>query len=253
MIELIMVFKSIVGLSLSTTTNEASNQKSKTKRRPPSKIKRDKLRAKLHKKRFLDILKENNKRKNEEIEMKSSLQSCKGSEGFEKKHDKKREIWNKIKNSCKRKQDKRVSESQVMIEECSRSQDCVLNTLPVNENEINPHKVYGSIELRMKLCRLEEERNLIIALRHLVRLTHEGGKQIAFPTPEAVDRIQLRCSNLPTEPQDLMTLLTQVFERRNEKLNLHETYRDFVRSHGRVVLDHRQQWPNCHTLVRYSS
>lgn len=58
-----------------------------------------------------------------------------------------------------------------------------------NKNEINPHEIYDNIKLRIKLCRLEEERNLIIALRHLVRLTHKGGKQIAFPIPEAADRI----------------------------------------------------------------
>lgn len=102
----------------------------------------------------------------------------------------------------------------------------------------------------MQMSRLEESRTLLVALRLLVRTVHEKGDQIAFPTPEAMDGIHLRCNNLPTRPDDLLGLVLQVFARRGVAFDLNKVCRDFIRSHGRVVFDSGQQWPHCYTVVR---
>lgn len=110
--------------------------------------------------------------------------------------------------------------------------------------------MYISIENRMRLKNLKEDKNLLTALRHLVRCLHEGGRNIVFPIPEAIDRIQLRCSNLSTEPRELQRLVDLVFQRREETLDLEAAYRDFVGFYGRVVFDNTQIWPKCYTVVR---
>lgn len=117
-------------------------------------------------------------------------------------------------------------------------------------SRVNPGSTYELTENAMRLSRLEDEKNLIRSLRHLVRSLHEGGRQIAFQTPEAVDRIQLRSINLPTDPEELLGLVLQVFARRQEPFDLDGVYADFVRSCGRTVFDSRQQWPQCYTVVR---
>lgn len=48
----------------------------------------------------------------------------------------------------------------------------------------------------MKLSRLEKERNVIIAMRHLVRTTYENGENVLFPLSERVVRIQLIIQNI---------------------------------------------------------
>ena len=114
-----------------------------------------------------------------------------------------------------------------------------------------PEKIYRKIEHSMKLARLEESATLTLALRYLVRQLHPRGKQITFPIPEAVDKIQLRCSNLPTNVNDLRTLTHEVFHRRGEKLDFEELYRDFVMSHGRIASDFSKPWPQCYAHIRH--
>lgn len=116
---------------------------------------------------------------------------------------------------------------------------------------VDPRPMYELTEDRMRMSRLEEEKHLISALRHLVRTLHEGGRQIAFPVPEAVDRIRLKCTNLPTDPDKLLGLVLQVFARREEPFDLDGVYRDFVRSHGRTVYNSKEQWPQCYATIRY--
>ncbi|KAG5870368.1 hypothetical protein JTB14_016135 [Gonioctena quinquepunctata] len=102
----------------------------------------------------------------------------------------------------------------------------------------------------MKLSRLEEPKILITALRHYVRHKHTKGDKVTFPVPGAVDRIQLKCYNIPTEVDELEGLLKQVFSRRNEVLDLEELYRDFALTHGRIAFDHTKSWPLCHIHLR---
>nr|CAD7454086.1 unnamed protein product [Timema tahoe] len=78
---------------------------------------------------------------------------------------------------------------------------------------------------------LEEERVLHMALSHVVRLGHEKGDSITFPSPESLDRIQLRSMNLPTDVDSLRGLIEKVFKRREETFNMENTYRQFVTAH----------------------
>lgn len=80
---------------------------------------------------------------------------------------------------------------------------------------IDPSRIYELTE-----SRLEEEKNLIRALRHPVRNVHGGGKTIAFSVPEAADRIHLRCNNIPTDQGKLIDLIMQVFARQQEPCDL---------------------------------
>lgn len=251
-----MEFKPIISSREATPIIlERNTQKRVSKHKPPSKQKRDLLRSIIYKQKR-SLLNKSNNSNNKLISQKQVEMQTEQSrvlEGVRNNGKNMRQnIWSKIKKTYKKNLTKSASVSDAAESKIIQLRGPV-HDVPSGDEimELNPQRTYNKIELNMKLCRLEEERNLLIALRHLVRLLHEGGRQIAFPLPEAVDKIQLRCSNLPTEPQELMNLLTQVFERRNETLNLNETYRDFMRSYGRVILDPKQQWPHCHSLVKY--
>ena len=111
---------------------------------------------------------------------------------------------------------------------------------------ITPVEVYDNIENSMRLSRLEERNNLTTALRHIVRHLHPKGQSITFGSPEAVDRLELRTVNLPTDPKILFNLIQQVYKRREEEIILEQLYVDFVKSHGRITLDSRKEWPNSH-------
>lgn len=174
-------------------------------------------------------------------------------------------IWTKITNlfDKKRKDIKQVPEVKINKREERESGVVETKPLPLEQStevrggtsvrvEIGPGQTYALTENGMRMSRLEESKQLITALRHLVRTLHEGGKQIAFPTPEAVDRIQLKCSNIPTCPEELLSLVLRVFARRQEPFDLDGIYKDFVKSHGRLVFDSRQQWPQCYAVVRYA-
>lgn len=115
----------------------------------------------------------------------------------------------------------------------------------------DPTKIYQKIEIDMRLSRLEDPSILITALRHITRKNHINGNKIAFPVPEAVDRVSLRCHSLPTAPEELRNLVENVFARRNEILDMEETYANFVLTHGRMAFDSSQKWPHCHIMVRH--
>lgn len=123
--------------------------------------------------------------------------------------------------------------------------------------DIQPNKatpsialVYENLEINMRLSRLEEASILTTALRHLVRTTHENGRKITFPVPEAVDRIQLKCANIPTDPVELRSLVDKVYKRRKEPIDMEELYCQFVITHGRIAYDSTQKWPMCHIHIR---
>lgn len=128
----------------------------------------------------------------------------------------------------------------------SKSEDNVSD-----RNIVNVSEIYDNFENTLRLSRLEERNNLTVALRHIVRSLHPKGETITFSSPGAVDRLDLRSINLPTEPGELLSLVKQVFVRRNEKLELEEVYRDFVKSHGRVAFDSKREWPHSHVHTHH--
>ena len=109
--------------------------------------------------------------------------------------------------------------------------------------------IYENFENSVKLARLEEPAILTMALRHIIRRTHQNGETVVFPQIDAVDRIALRTHNLPSDPMELLNLVNQVFERRNELINLEEVYKQFVRAHGRTTFDYNQKWPQCYVFT----
>lgn len=122
-----------------------------------------------------------------------------------------------------------------------------LSDNPARETSHDPvREMYDNIENTMRLSRLEERNNLITALRQIVRHKHPKGKFITFSSPEAVDRMELRSINLPTDPEDLWDLVNRAYHRRGEDIELEGIYRDFVLSHGRVTLDPKKEWPHSH-------
>lgn len=121
----------------------------------------------------------------------------------------------------------------------------------IPRREENPGEMYKKIEHNMKISRLEEATTLIIALRHLVRTQHPKGKMITFPVPEAVDRIQLKCANLPTNPPELQSLIDEVFRRREETYDLEELYNQHVMAYGRITIDYTVKWPMSHVHTRH--
>ena len=115
-----------------------------------------------------------------------------------------------------------------------------------NGNIINTsYDVYKNIEGAMQLAKLEDPQMLLVAVRHIIRNNHEKGSTISFPQIEAVDRIHLKSNNLPTEPKEILNLVKKVFARRQEILNLDQIYEQFVRAHGRTIVDFKQPWPAC--------
>lgn len=126
---------------------------------------------------------------------------------------------------------------------------------PAEEEEeaapVDPAAIYKGLEESCKLARLEELGNLSTALRHIIRLQHPKGAKICFPVPEAVDRLQLRCANLPTDPEDLSALVDKAYERRGESLDRDSLYKDFVMAHGRLAMDSQLPFPSCYYQTRH--
>lgn len=79
---------------------------------------------------------------------------------------------------------------------------------------------------------------MILALRHLFRLTHPKEKTITLPEPEAVDRIQLWCSNFPIHTAKPYSLIKQVYKSIDVELGLEQLYKEFVMKHKRITFDY---------------
>jgi hypothetical protein len=126
---------------------------------------------------------------------------------------------------------------------------------PPSEEEAAPAMdlttMYKGLEETCRLARIEEVGNLTTALRHLTRLQHPKGDKICFPVPEAVDRMQLRCANLPTDPEELQALVEKAYDRRGESLDRDSLYRDFVMAHGRIAMDTTKPFPTCYFQTRH--
>lgn len=61
-----------------------------------------------------------------------------------------------------------------------------------------------------------------------MRNIDQQGKTITFPTIEEVDKINLRANAIITDPQDLLTLIDKVFERRKKSFLMNNAYKQFV-------------------------
>jgi len=92
-----------------------------------------------------------------------------------------------------------------------------------------------------------------MALHCIVRNLHEEGRKITFPVPNAVDNICSKRNNLPSNPKELLMLVDEVFERREENLDLQEVYREFVQVYGRVVFDPKKPSPLNFAHTRFTS
>lgn len=128
-----------------------------------------------------------------------------------------------------------------------------LNKYPDNQTKTvhavsnlgDPTSVHEDFEHMLQCSRLEEIGNLTTALRFVTRLKHARGSSVTFPIPEAVDRLQLKSVNLPTDPDRLQQLILSAFERRGETVSFEDIYRDFVKAHGRTTIDPKEIFPRC--------
>lgn len=112
-------------------------------------------------------------------------------------------------------------------------------------NQVNPNNLYQNLEINLTMTRLEETKNLTKALRYVVRHQHIQGKTVRFPSPEAVDRLELKIAGLPTNSTELWTVIQKVFQRREEDISLQDLYADFVTTHGRKAFDPAKTSSDC--------
>jgi len=110
--------------------------------------------------------------------------------------------------------------------------------------------LYSDMEDAMSLCRLEEPRTTMAALRYIVRTRHPKGRTITFPVPEAADDLYLGTQGLPSDAEELESLLKRAFARRNRSFDLNSVYRDFVMAHGRMAMDYSKTWPQSRIHIR---
>lgn len=223
----------------------------KTKRKPPSKIRRNRLRAENYRRQLFDKLRvkfaEGDVEGNRTPEPTKPRKSLKGTVS---KLDKATEFLKKVKF---------IKSPHTLQEEIRQNTVTQLpgpaQRTPVQaqdpENGVNPQILYTSVEKNLRLGRLEEVQMLTTALRHVTRKLHAKGERVTFPSPEAVDRIQLKSHGLPTESGELLTLLKEAFKRRDEILDLEQVYKDFVKTHGRITVDIAQTWPHSHLHTRH--
>lgn len=230
-------------VSSSTMENSFQNRK---KHKPPSKKLRDAKRAKVWRDKVIQNLKIN---KTKEVSRKSQNFSKKIKCKFWRTRNNKKEQEISVKEWIEL--DDNVADcDSVLCDQETNVPDSV-SKVNLKIRPVNPMNIYNNIELNMQLSRLEETSILNTALRHIVRLTHDKGSLVAFPQLEAVDRIQLKSVNLPTETECLLVLLSKVFARRSEHLDLDKIYGQYVRMHGRTVIDPKKPWPDCLVFTRH--
>jgi len=110
----------------------------------------------------------------------------------------------------------------------------------------------GEIELRetiekaMKLRRFEDPTVFKLALELVVRRIRRYGKHINWPNPEVVTMMTLKAEGLPTEPEELLTLMREAVPKRGETLNIEEVENDLCVVYGRRVFRPDQPDPHCH-------
>nr|CAD7608000.1 unnamed protein product [Timema genevievae] len=113
----------------------------------------------------------------------------------------------------------------------------------------DPDQIYNNFEETIQLSRLEEKQTFHLDMRHVIRTVHEKGSSVAFATPVALDRIQLKAMNLPMEVGQLLERIHQVFKRRDEKIDVEELYRNFVKVNGRIAFDSKKACPKCYDFT----
>lgn len=111
---------------------------------------------------------------------------------------------------------------------------------------VSPENVYTNLEGIYNRVKLENPVNLNRALMYITRKLHEQGHAICFPEPEAVTRLALAAEGIPTNPEELATLINDTFRARNEEISYDEVARDYARTYGRVVFNPNKQFPECY-------
>ncbi len=100
----------------------------------------------------------------------------------------------------------------------------------------NPRDLNNILSRQYQRRTVEEPRYLSLALMFVARHS-ERGRSICWPAPEAEQRLRLRVGGLPTKPDELLGLLRETFEEREEELDLGEVVQDYAKQFGRVQMD----------------
>lgn len=97
---------------------------------------------------------------------------------------------------------------------------------------------------------LEDPKYISLALMFVSRHS-EAGKNICWPAPEAEMRLRLRVGGLPTNPEELLGLIRETFEEREEQFDLGEVTRDYNRQFGRVQYDWTKTGIDAYRVSRF--
>lgn len=270
-----MVNKSQSESEIKYSCNNIPNAKEKqTKHKSPARLRRDMIRSAKHHEQIKKKQEDKNKKTNEKVEVQTQTDikievnteniEEKQGETFNKTKDKQnlgKKVWRYLKRTKSKDSKHKVEYEEVREEEVKelkeeKKVDEIEKREDLRDEEMkkknkDPTDIYKNFEVNLRLSRLEEEKTLTIALRHIVRNIHPKGRTITFPSLEAVDRIQLKSNNLPTDAYQLKSLVDQVFERREEVYDIEEIYQQFAMNHGRITIDPKQSWPNCQLYTKH--
>lgn len=115
---------------------------------------------------------------------------------------------------------------------------------------VDPGVMYASINNTYLRRRIEEPRNLSVALTYVAR-HHARGRNICWPYPEAESRLRLRVEGLPSKVEELTDLLQETFHAREEALDINEVVDDYARVYGRVQYDWTKPYDQASRVVRH--
>ncbi|KAJ1518798.1 hypothetical protein ONE63_011595 [Megalurothrips usitatus] len=90
---------------------------------------------------------------------------------------------------------------------------------PTN-NPKNPSHIYNNFKEALIYSRLEDTKNMTLALELVVRKRHPRGKTIRYRTLEAVTTIHLAAQGIPTDPEELEQKIRGAYARRGLTLDL---------------------------------
>ncbi|KAJ8888634.1 hypothetical protein PR048_008126 [Dryococelus australis] len=122
---------------------------------------------------------------------------------------------------------------------------------PVKAHPKDPLWLYDEIVRGTYLSRLEEPNILMAALAMVVRQM-EGGDKILFPRMEAVDRLVVAQTGLPTQKNTLLSLLRECYWRRGERFEESYIFKDAVRTYRRRTFDYSKPFTG-YTVNRIDS
>lgn len=118
---------------------------------------------------------------------------------------------------------------------------------PTN-NPKNPSHIYNNFKEALIYSRLEDTKNMTLALELVVRKRHPRGKTIRYRTLEAVTIIHLAAQGIPTDPEELEQKIRGAYARRGLTLDLDQVCDEMRRTNGFVAFDSREPYPNCYSL-----